>query len=117
MFSRVLSLARRGIIPVAAVERQTHFVLNPAVAYHGDIDGIRNFGDRVEISAGGLPAQRHGSRLFRHWPDWRDHPGGGIAQAAAGHLDRLASGFSEGRDAISRAAFDLLADVPIGQRY
>jgi pterin-4a-carbinolamine dehydratase len=32
---------------VAAVEEQTHFILDAAVAYHGDGDGIRDFGDRV----------------------------------------------------------------------
>ena len=102
---------------MAAVENQTHFLLNAAVARHGDSDGIRVFGDRLEIPTDGLLTPRYVGHFLWYRPDRRDHPGGRVAQAAPSHLDRFTSGLAKRLHAVGRVATDLFADVPIGEGY
>jgi hypothetical protein len=45
------------------------------------------------------------------------HPGGGVAQTAPGHLDRLSHRLGKGVHDDGGAASDLCADLPIGQGY
>src|SRR5262249_43901793 len=106
-----------GVFPLAATEDQTHLVFDTAIARHGDRDGIRHPGYRLEISADRLLAPGHGSNLFRHRPYRCDHSRVRITQAAAGDLDRFALRLSESVHAVCWPALDLRLDVPIGQGH
>ena len=61
---------------VAAFEKQTDCVVNRPLAYDGDDLGIRHFGVRLEISAGGLLAARDGHHFLWYRPHRRDHANG-----------------------------------------
>src|SRR5438132_138710 len=74
-----------GIFSMTAFENQTDFVLNAAVAGHGDRDGICDFGDRLEIPANGLLAPGNGRYVLWDRSDRGDHPRGRVAQAAPCH--------------------------------
>ena len=62
----------------------------------GDGDGICHFGDRLEVSADGLFAARHGSYFLWYRSDRRDDSCGRVAQAAAGNLDCFTPGWLKG---------------------
>src|SRR3954466_8651362 len=116
-FERFGNSSGRGVLALATVEDQTHFVLNAAVACDGYRHGIRDFGDRLEIPADSLRAPGNGSHFLRNRPHRRNDPRGGVAQAAAGDLDRFTSWLAKNFYAGRRTAADLCADVPVGQGY
>src|SRR5688572_4286617 len=102
---------------MAAVEKQTHFLLCTPVAPHGNGHGMRHSGDGLAIPAARLLAPGHGGHFLWDRSHRRHDPGGGVTEASPGYLDRFASRPAKSAHAFCWVAVDLSADIPIGQGH
>src|SRR5262245_52369677 len=96
-----------GLLAVATAEKQTHFVLNIAVAGDGDCNGIRHFSDWIQIPTDGLLASGDGSDFLWYWSDRSDHPCSGVVEAALGDLDGFTTRLAQRFHAAGWTALDL----------